>query len=88
MSCDEMPFISNSCNVRYNNEAEIEQILSHKELFSKEGGELLETLTKTLPNIVLYSMNSELDDILGRIFDMELRFGIHDLEGRIFIKNQ
>lgn len=88
MSCNEIPFISSFCNVRYNNEAEIEQILSHKELFSKEGGELLETLTKTLPNIVLYSMNSELDDRLGRIFVMELRFGIHDLEGRIFIKNR
>jgi len=88
MSCNEMPFISSSCNGRYNNEAEIKQILSHKKLFSKEGGELLETLTKTLPNIVLYGMNSELDDRFGRIFVMELRFGIHDLEGRIFIKNQ
>lgn len=88
MSCNERPFISSSCNVKYNHEAEIEQILSHKELFSKEGGELLETLTKTLPNIVLYSMNSELDDRLGRIFVMELRFGIHYLEGRIFIKNR
>jgi len=37
---------------------------------------------------VLYGMNSELDDRFGRIFVMELRFGIHDLEGRIFIKNQ
>lgn len=84
-----MPFIiSSSCNVKYSHEAEIKEILSHKHIFSKEGGELLETLTKTLPNIRLYGMDSELHERYGRIIVMEIRFAINDVEGEITIKNR